>query len=258
MAQPVVLLGAGRRDSCDEFPLARIAASRPVVLVDPDPPARAPSVPGRAPRGRPGTGRPRRRRRSAGTRRSIRVGGVLTWSAEHPDHRRADHRPPGVTGPAVPRRPRPAPTPSRYGRCWTGTGCRRPGPGRPGTRGHGGAAGVRRDGRAGRRGPDRRAHPYDPGSAARPQPAAAAGVHAHDGLLLNRFLRQCVERTARALRLTHAVAHITLRLTARGPRVLTVAPHLPGDLIPLLVERATGVDLAAAACRPWPPAAIRT
>ncbi|MFD0393238.1 hypothetical protein ACFQ3Z_15095 [Streptomyces nogalater] len=72
-------------------------------------------------------------------------------------------------------------------------------------------------------------------------------VHAHDGLLHNRFLRQCVERAVEALRLTHTVAHITLRLTARGPRVLGVTPCPPDDLIPLLVERATGVDLAGAA-----------
>ncbi|KUN85982.1 hypothetical protein AQJ66_12130 [Streptomyces bungoensis] len=72
-------------------------------------------------------------------------------------------------------------------------------------------------------------------------------VHAHDGLLHNRFLRHTVERTVRALRLTHTVVHIELRLTERGPRVADVVPCLPGDLIPLLVERATGVDLARAA-----------
>ncbi|MGN5378501.1 hypothetical protein ACQ4WX_16745 [Streptomyces lasalocidi] len=38
-----------------------------------------------------------------------------------------------------------------------------------------------------------------------------------------------------------------LRLTGRGPRVTGVAPFLPGDLIPWLVERATGVDLARVA-----------
>ncbi|GGU77396.1 hypothetical protein GCM10010260_07220 [Streptomyces filipinensis] len=72
-------------------------------------------------------------------------------------------------------------------------------------------------------------------------------VHAHDGLLHNRFLRRTVERTVRALGLTHTVAHVGVRLTRRGPRVTGVAPHLPGDLIPWLVERATGVDLVGAA-----------
>ncbi|MBX7551393.1 hypothetical protein ABZX95_28250 [Streptomyces sp. NPDC004232] len=72
-------------------------------------------------------------------------------------------------------------------------------------------------------------------------------VHAHDGLLHNRFLRQTVERAVRALGLTHTVAHVRLRLTGRGPRVTGVVPFLPGDLIPWLVERATGVDLAGVA-----------
>ncbi|MFI2199767.1 hypothetical protein ACH47Z_03060 [Streptomyces sp. NPDC020192] len=72
-------------------------------------------------------------------------------------------------------------------------------------------------------------------------------VHAHDGLLHNRFLRQTVERAVRALGLTHTIAHVRLRLTGRGPRVTGVLPYLPGDLIPLLVERATGVDLAGVA-----------
>ncbi|MFD0393237.1 hypothetical protein ACFQ3Z_15090 [Streptomyces nogalater] len=38
MAQPVVLLGAAG-EICGEFPLARVAAARPVLLVDPFPPA---------------------------------------------------------------------------------------------------------------------------------------------------------------------------------------------------------------------------
>ncbi|MGW3205352.1 hypothetical protein [Streptomyces sp. NPDC001135] len=72
-------------------------------------------------------------------------------------------------------------------------------------------------------------------------------VHAHDPLLHNRFVRRTVERTVRALGLGHAVAHVGLRLPERGPRVTGVSPHLPGDLIPWLVERATGVDLVGAA-----------
>ncbi|MEU9383296.1 hypothetical protein AB0D38_20940, partial [Streptomyces sp. NPDC048279] len=38
MPQPVLLLGAGRRCAYDEFVLTRIAATRPVVLVDAAPP----------------------------------------------------------------------------------------------------------------------------------------------------------------------------------------------------------------------------
>ncbi|GAA2205182.1 hypothetical protein [Streptomyces bangladeshensis] len=245
MAQPVVLLGAGRRDSCDEFPLARIAASRPVVLVDPDPPAWArPYLTGHL------AADPAREAQTAeavcGYAAEHPVGGVLTWSAEHLT---TAARITGRLGlPGLPYE--------------TAAACADPvalralldrhrlptaGAGAPGD-------------------PEDTAGPLvsaetvvlddevrivaltrtTPG----PPPARSPlrhGVHAHDGLLHNRFLRQCVERTARVLRLTHAVAHITLRLTARGPRVLTVAPHLPGDLIPLLVERATGVDLAAAA-----------
>ncbi|MFD5543925.1 hypothetical protein ACFWIJ_40535, partial [Streptomyces sp. NPDC127079] len=39
MPQPVLLLGAGRRRAYDEFALARVAAARPVLLVDAAPPA---------------------------------------------------------------------------------------------------------------------------------------------------------------------------------------------------------------------------
>ncbi|CAL9674619.1 hypothetical protein SUDANB176_07673 (plasmid) [Streptomyces sp. enrichment culture] len=72
-------------------------------------------------------------------------------------------------------------------------------------------------------------------------------VHAHDPLLHNPVLRRIVARTVRALRITHGVVHITMRLTSRGPRVTEVAAHLPGDLIPLLVKKASGIDLAQAA-----------
>ncbi|MEV0981859.1 hypothetical protein [Streptomyces sp. NPDC049915] len=68
-------------------------------------------------------------------------------------------------------------------------------------------------------------------------------VHAHDPLLHNPVLRHIVARAVRALRITHGVVHITMRLTPRGPRVTEVAAHLPDDLIPLLVKKATGIDL---------------
>ncbi|MFF9819284.1 hypothetical protein [Streptomyces sp. NPDC014006] len=68
-------------------------------------------------------------------------------------------------------------------------------------------------------------------------------VHAHDPLLHNPVLRRIIGRAVRALRISHGVIHITMRLTTRGPRVTDIAAHLPSDLIPLLVKQATGIDL---------------
>ncbi|GGS43529.1 hypothetical protein [Streptomyces cinerochromogenes] len=254
MAQPVVLLGAGRRDSCDEFPLARIAAVRPVVLVDPDPPAwTRPYLAGYL------TADPAREAHTTEAVLAYAAGhpvaGVLTWSRAHLTTAARITARLGLPG--LPYE--------------TAAACADPvalrtllhrsrlpttGPRDEGDTPDAGNTGQARDGE----GPlvsaetvvlDDEVHIValtrtTPG----PPPARSPlrhHVHAHDGLLHNRFLRTCVERTARALALTHTVAHITLRLTARGPRVLAVAPHLPGDLIPLLVERATGVDLATAA-----------
>ncbi|MEV5282674.1 acetyl-CoA carboxylase biotin carboxylase subunit family protein [Streptomyces sp. NPDC006692] len=50
-----------------------------------------------------------------------------------------------------------------------------------------------------------------------------------------------------ALGITHGVSHVTVRLTASGPKVTTVTPCLADDLIPHLVRLATGIDLVAAA-----------
>ncbi|MGY1583747.1 hypothetical protein [Streptomyces sp. MN13] len=72
-------------------------------------------------------------------------------------------------------------------------------------------------------------------------------VYAHDPLLHNRFVRQQVVQTVKALGLSRGVVHIEMRLTSRGPRIADVTPALAGDLIPLLVERATGIDLPRAA-----------
>ncbi|MEU6671510.1 hypothetical protein [Streptomyces sp. NPDC046727] len=242
MAQPVVLLGAGRRETCGEFPLARIAAVGPVVLVDPDPPAWAcPYLSGHL------AADPARETQTADAvlryAAGRPVGGVLTWSGEHlvtaariagrlglpglPDETAAACADP-VALPALLRR-HSVPTAE---------------PQNP-EDGEGplvSAETVVLDDEV-RIVALTRTTPGPP-PARRP---LRHGVHAHDGLLHNRFLRQCVERTVRALGLTHTVAQVTLRLTARGPRVLGVAPHLPGDLIPLLVERATGVDLALVA-----------
>ncbi|MEU3047373.1 hypothetical protein ABZ705_12790 [Streptomyces sp. NPDC006984] len=68
-------------------------------------------------------------------------------------------------------------------------------------------------------------------------------VHAGDPLLHHPMLRQVVTRTVRALGITLGVLHIELRLTGLGPRVSDVQACLAGDLIPLLVQRATGIDL---------------
>ncbi|MFF5441212.1 hypothetical protein [Streptomyces achromogenes] len=236
MAQPVVLLGAGRGEICGEFPLARVAAVRPVLLVDPSPPARwaRPYATAHV------AADPADTERTAGALRRHSAGGVLAWSPEH--------------------LPAAACLAARLGL-----------PGLPY-----GTAVTCADPVALRALLDRHRVPTaDPAdtegepvsaeavvlddevrivaltrTAPGPPPARRPlrhSVHAHDVLLHNRFLRQCVERAVCALRLTHTVAHVTLRLTARGPRVLGVAPFPPGDLIPLLVERATGVDLAGAA-----------
>ncbi|MEE1736437.1 ATP-grasp domain-containing protein [Streptomyces sp. BE147] len=50
-----------------------------------------------------------------------------------------------------------------------------------------------------------------------------------------------------ALDITHGVAHVEIRLTPVGPRIIEVNPRLGGDLIPHLVRLATGIDLVAAA-----------
>ncbi|MFJ2627691.1 ATP-grasp domain-containing protein [Streptomyces sp. NPDC087532] len=50
-----------------------------------------------------------------------------------------------------------------------------------------------------------------------------------------------------ALDITHGVAHVEIRLTPAGPRIVEINPRLGGDLIPHLVHLATGIDLVAAA-----------
>ncbi|MEV0173225.1 ATP-grasp domain-containing protein [Streptomyces sp. NPDC050803] len=68
-------------------------------------------------------------------------------------------------------------------------------------------------------------------------------VYAHDALLHNRLLRQTVARAVEALGITLGVLHIEMTLTSRGPRITDISAHLADDLIPLLVKRATGVNL---------------
>jgi biotin carboxylase len=64
-----------------------------------------------------------------------------------------------------------------------------------------------------------------------------------------------------ALGIEHGVSHVKMRLTADGPKIIEVNARLGGDLIPHLVDLATGVQLplaaAALACgedHPFAPA----
>ncbi|WP_225097022.1 hypothetical protein [Streptomyces sp. CoH27] len=236
MPQPVLLLGAG--PAAYGVPLERIAGIRPVILVDTAVPDWArPYLSGHL------TADPAREAQSAETivRYADRqpVAGVLTWTRKH---LRTAARITGYLGlPGL-----------SYE---TAAACADP---------------VAARDRLARHGviPDESGDPDGPlvsaetvvlddevriAALTRTTPGAPGGlpvrhsVHAHDGLLHNRFLRQTVERAVRALGLTHTVAHVGLRLTGRGPRVTAIAPYLPGDLIPWLVERATGVDLAEVA-----------
>ncbi|MFI9253187.1 hypothetical protein [Streptomyces sp. NPDC053069] len=229
MPQPVLLLGAGRA-AHGGYPLARIAAVRPVVLADS-------SVPGWA---RPFLSGhlqadPAREAETAETvaRYAARhpVAGVLTWSRAH---LAVAARIAGRLGlPGLPYE--------------TAAVCADP----PALR-----ALLLRN-RVVPTGPEDTEGPLVSAetvvlddevriTALTRTTSLGHSVHAHDALLHNPFLRQSVQRAVRALGLTHTVAHVSLRLTGRGPRVTAVAPHLPGDLIPWLVERATGVDLVGA------------
>lgn len=66
----------------------------------------------------------------------------------------------------------------------------------------------------------------------------------------------------RALGLGWGPAHVELRLTGAGPRIVEVNPRLAGGMIPRLVEEALGIDLiqhavATAAGRPVPVEPVR-
>lgn len=74
----------------------------------------------------------------------------------------------------------------------------------------------------------------------------AHSVDAGDPLLTDPVLADVVAAAVQALGLTWGVLHVELRLTASGPRVIEVNGRPAGDLIPLLVERATGVNLPQA------------
>ncbi|MGW2426195.1 ATP-grasp domain-containing protein [Streptomyces sp. NPDC001709] len=68
-------------------------------------------------------------------------------------------------------------------------------------------------------------------------------IFAHDTLLHNPILRQIVTRTIRALGITLGVLNVCMMFTPTGPRITDVSAHLADDLIPMLVQQATGIDL---------------
>ncbi|MGW2701711.1 hypothetical protein [Streptomyces sp. NPDC001340] len=74
-------------------------------------------------------------------------------------------------------------------------------------------------------------------------------VYAHDGLLHNPVLRGTVTRAVRAIDVAPGVLHITMKLSPRGPLVVNIQGHLAHDLVPMLVKRATGIDLPQIAAR---------
>ncbi|MEU9451685.1 hypothetical protein [Streptomyces sp. NPDC048277] len=236
MSQPVLLLGAGRRCEYDEFVLTRIAAARPVVLVDAAPPDWArPHLDGHlaADPGKDGA------TASAVVRFAARhrVRGVLTCSGEYTVAAARIAGQLGLPGTSLATAAVCA-DPAALRALLTGGTVPVDDPGPPRVC----AETVVLDGEIRIAALTRTTL----GPAPARQPLRHT-VHAHDGLLHNRFLRLAVDRTVHALGVTRGVLHIGLRLTDRGPRVTDVTPRLPGDLIPLLVRRATGVDLAQAA-----------
>ncbi|MGY4976160.1 hypothetical protein ACWCYL_03160 [Streptomyces sp. 900105755] len=239
MPQPVLLLGAGRRCAYDEFVLARVAAARPVLLVDAAPPAWAqPCLAGRL-AADPGKGGATA---SAVVRFAARhrVRGVLTFSGEYAVAAARIAGQLGLPGPSLAAAEACTDPPALHALLSAHT-VPTGGPDDPGTP-RVSAETVVLDGEIRIAAITRTTL----GPAPARQPLRHT-VHAHDGLLHNRFLRLAVDRTVHALGVDRGVLHIGLTLTDRGPRVTDVAPHLPGDLIPLLVRRATGVDLARAA-----------
>lgn len=71
-------------------------------------------------------------------------------------------------------------------------------------------------------------------------------VDAQDPLLTDPLLADVVTAAVQALGVTRGVVHVELRLTSNGPRVIEINGRPAGDLIPLLVDRATGVNLPQA------------
>jgi hypothetical protein len=72
-------------------------------------------------------------------------------------------------------------------------------------------------------------------------------VDATDVLLREPAIRDATTRAVEALGITLGVVHAEMRLTDSGPRVIGVNACLGGDLIPLLVQLATGINLVRVA-----------
>lgn len=72
-------------------------------------------------------------------------------------------------------------------------------------------------------------------------------IDAADPLLSDTAVAGSVIHAVRALGIECSVLHVELRLTPHGPALIEVNARPGGDLIPLLVRRATGIDLAQAA-----------
>lgn len=72
-------------------------------------------------------------------------------------------------------------------------------------------------------------------------------VDAADPLLDDPAIAEITTAALQALGVRLGAAHIELRLTPTGPRVIEVNGRIGGDLIPLLVQLATGISLPRAA-----------
>lgn len=72
-------------------------------------------------------------------------------------------------------------------------------------------------------------------------------VNPRDPLLHDPIMIPTVAEAVQALGLDRGVLHVDLRITSRGPALVDVNARPGGDLIPLLVQLATGVDVMAAA-----------
>lgn len=77
--------------------------------------------------------------------------------------------------------------------------------------------------------------------------ATGHSVDASDPLLDDDAVTGVVTAAVRALGIERGVLHIELRLTEHGPALMEVSARPGGDLIELLVQHATGIDLVAAA-----------
>ncbi|MFE0852231.1 ATP-grasp domain-containing protein [Streptomyces mutabilis] len=85
-----------------------------------------------------------------------------------------------------------------------------------------------------------------------PTPAGTTQEYGHvvaasDPLLTDAALARVIQGAVDALGLTCAVLCVEVMLTASGPRIVEVNGRLGGDLLPLLVQHALGIDLAQVA-----------